>query len=75
MKLLITLDFPPEIGGIQKYLFGIVQYCYNENDLVYVAGIPHKEKSISEIKAAVKYFSSPFDFVNRKISLLVLMFS
>lgn len=75
MKLLITLDFPPDIGGIQKYLFGIVRFCYDENDLVYVAGIPYRTTGLIKLKTVVKYFTSPFDFVNRKISLLVLAFS
>lgn len=75
MKLLITLDFPPDIGGIQKYLYGIVRFCYNENDLVYVAGIRCSINRRPKVKPAVKYFLSPLDFVNRKTALLVLAFS
>lgn len=74
MKLLITLDFPPEIGGIQKYLYGIVRFRYNENDRVYVAGIPCGANYPLKLKAVVKYIHSPFDFINRKISLLLLIF-
>lgn len=74
MKLLITLDFPPEIGGIQKYLYGIVRFCYNENDKVFVAGISYTSEGNPEICALVKYFSSPLSYINRKFSLLLLLF-
>ena len=73
MKLLITLDFPPKIGGIQKYLYGIVRFRYNENDLVYVAGIPG-EGCVLKLNTIVKYFHTFFDSINRKISLLLLLF-
>lgn len=75
MKLLITLDFPPDIGGIQKYLYGIVRFCYDEDDLVYVAGIRSGTNRLLKLKTEVTYFTSPFDFLNSKISLLILAFS
>ena len=38
MKLLLTLDFPPEKGGIQNYLYERVAHCYEECDSVLVSG-------------------------------------
>ncbi len=74
MKLLITLDFPPGIGGIQRYLYNIVRFYYIENDSVFVAGIQPESGKHHEIKAKVKHFSLPFYFFNRKIALLLLIF-
>ncbi len=34
MTILLTLDFPPEKGGIQRYLHAIVKHTFSENDLV-----------------------------------------
>jgi glycosyltransferase involved in cell wall biosynthesis len=44
MKLLLTLDFPPEIGGIQRYLSEIVVHRYAPNDRV-VVGCRRKNSS------------------------------
>jgi glycosyltransferase involved in cell wall biosynthesis len=77
VKLLITLDFPPGIGGIQKYLFSIVKYCYTENDRVFVGGIKGKncDNNQSDISAKVKYFYTPLSRINSKLSLISMIFS
>ncbi len=36
MKILLTLDFPPSIGGIQRYLHDIVKHHYGSGDIVLV---------------------------------------
>ncbi len=72
MKLLITLDFPPAIGGIQKYLYGIVRFCYSKQDHVLVGGIQHHSHGYPGITANVRYYFSFLDTINRKLSLLLL---
>lgn len=36
MKVLLTLDFPPQLGGIQNYLSSIVRHTYTPSDHVVV---------------------------------------
>lgn len=43
MRMLITLDYPPDRGGIQHYLYSIVQHHYTKNDIVLTTA-PPKEK-------------------------------
>lgn len=38
MKILVTLDFPPERGGIQNYLYEIVKHTFNSHDIVICYG-------------------------------------
>lgn len=38
MKLLITLDFPPEVGGIQNYLLEIAKNLYTKDDFILSCG-------------------------------------
>lgn len=38
MKILVTLDFPPAHGGIQRYLGDIVRHEYGSEDVVFVGG-------------------------------------
>lgn len=73
MKLLFTLDFPPRIGGIQKYLYGIARFCYNEDDMVFIGGVTPDPSSHPHLKVSVKYRSSPLDIINRKLSLLLFI--
>lgn len=73
MRLLITYDFPPQIGGIQNYLYNIVKNSYNENDQVYFIGIGAKTTSYPELRATVKYITPHFFFINRKLSLVFLI--
>jgi phosphatidylinositol alpha-1,6-mannosyltransferase len=41
-KLLITLDFPPEAGGIQRYLHEIVLHTFHDGDMVLTTGDPRQ---------------------------------
>ena len=74
MKVLVTLDFPPETGGIQRYLHNIVVHTFSEGDLV-VAGkggnpvFPHDEKYPCRI-IRTKF---PGDAINKKILLIPLL--
>lgn len=67
MKLLITLDFPPEIGGIQNYLFQIVKNTYAKDDLILTCG---KRGDVDRtIKAKIlRVFKLP----NKKWSLIIM---
>lgn len=73
MKLLITLDFPPQIGGIQKYLFSIVTYQYNKNDYVFASGIRCSPENYPRVEPALRFFTSIFDGIYRKCSLFKLV--
>lgn len=74
MRLLITLDFPPAIGGIQTYLYGIVRFTYHEQDHVFVAGIKPHSHTPPAMTPHVRYFSSLFNGLNRKIALVLCVF-
>jgi glycosyltransferase involved in cell wall biosynthesis len=72
MKLLITLDFPPEIGGIQRYLFDIVRYTFSSNDIVLAGCVRKPGHSYKELQAKVTWVSSPISFLNKKWSCVPL---
>jgi phosphatidyl-myo-inositol dimannoside synthase len=73
MKLLVTLDFPPEIGGIQRYLFDIVRFTFSAEDCV-LAGCsrPH-HTSCKEVRARIRWVSTPISGFNKKFSCIPLM--
>ncbi len=73
MKLLVTLDFPPAVGGIQKYLYGIVRFMYTARDQVMVAGVTPPCRRYPEITASLRYYNSPLARINRKLSLFRLI--
>jgi Glycosyltransferase len=73
MKILLTLDFPPEIGGIQRYLFDIVRHTYGHEDLV-LAGCGRPTTDVGmEISARVAWLSTPLSRWNKKISLFPML--
>lgn len=73
MKILLTLDFPPEQGGIQRYLYNMVKYCYDMSDRVLVgSSIRPAERPIG-LPCSVEYYSNWFSKRNKKISLLNLI--
>src|SRR5512137_2283847 len=73
MKILITLDFPPERGGIQRYLWGIVQNTYLAGDRV-LGGCarPAGEAGAAGLAVTVEYLWTPFSALNKKLSLVPL---
>lgn len=73
MKMLITLDFPPEKGGIQTYLRNIVFYSYGKEDIVLVGAGGKQSASAVHLKTRVRYYKTPFSFLNKKVSLLALV--
>jgi phosphatidylinositol alpha-1,6-mannosyltransferase len=75
MRLLVTCDFPPEKGGIQSYLDGIVRFTYTKDDVVLVACSRKNAGFDGGYSAKVKRVSVPFSNFNKKFSLAgVLLF-
>jgi len=74
MRVLITLDFPPEHGGIQTYLAGIVRHAFGADDRVLAgSAVPHPNSRM-DAGAVVEYHAGPFARVNKKWSLVPLVF-
>lgn len=74
MKLMLTLDFPPEIGGIQKHLENIVRFTYGSEDLVMVGcrRKPPTETS-AQLRAPIAWVSGPFSRRNKKFALAPML--
>lgn len=74
MKLLVTLDFPPEIGGIQRYLFDIVRFTFSSDDRVLAGCSCSRTPRISyeEVQAKIRWVSTPCSVFNKKISCVPL---
>ena len=74
MKLLVTLDFPPEIGGIQRYLFDIVRFTFSPDDRVLAgcSGWRTHRISYKEVQAKIQWVSTPFSVFNKKFSCVPL---
>jgi glycosyltransferase involved in cell wall biosynthesis len=79
MKLLITLDFPPERGGIQSHLRGIVSHTFTKDDAVYVGSsqIPKAQAALQtrDFPCRVTYLSTALSRLNKKWSLVPLLVS
>jgi phosphatidyl-myo-inositol dimannoside synthase len=74
MKLLVTLDFPPEIGGIQRYLFDIVRFTFSSQDRV-LAGCSRKPlMSYRKLHGNIKWVCTPLSFFNKKFSCIPMFF-
>lgn len=68
MKLLITLDFPPEFGGIQNYLFQIVKHTYSSEDIVITCG----KRSANDNSLSTKIIRVP-KLIYKKLSLIFII--
>ncbi|MDO5576271.1 MAG: glycosyltransferase family 4 protein [Fibrobacter sp.] len=69
---MITLDFPPEHGGIQKYLYNIVKHTFEVNDTVAVGYSRKHDFHDPDIKCKVSFFSTLPSIINKKFSLIPL---
>lgn len=68
MRLLLSLDFPPEKGGIQNYLFEITNFLYQDNDFIITCGKNNKDDK--QLKPTViRVISFPF----KKLSLILMI--
>jgi phosphatidyl-myo-inositol dimannoside synthase len=75
MRILLTLDFPPEKGGIQTYLSGIVRHRYGCDDVVLVGATNDAISDRIEYPCTVKWVTFPFVAKkNKKWSLIPLAF-
>jgi glycosyltransferase involved in cell wall biosynthesis len=74
MRVLVTLDFPPEHGGIQTYLAGIVRHAFGADDRVLVGSAVPRPNSSMGSGAVVEYHAGPFARLNKKWSLVPLLF-
>jgi phosphatidylinositol alpha-1,6-mannosyltransferase len=72
MKILVTLDFPPEKGGIQTYLHGIVRYNYSSRDLVIAGGSRKSAGFAGGIAAKVMRVHPPMSCLDKKVSLIII---
>ncbi len=72
MKILLTLDFYPEQGGIQRYLYNLVKYNYDKSDRVLVGTSIKKDKKPLGLPCPVEYYSNRFSKKNKKLSLFNL---
>jgi phosphatidylinositol alpha-1,6-mannosyltransferase len=70
MKILLTLDFPPERGGIQTYLSDIVKHEYRECDIVLAGCIPAHADADDPPGASVERISGTLSALNKKCALI-----
>ncbi|MBD3421125.1 MAG: glycosyltransferase [Chitinivibrionales bacterium] len=73
MKLLLTIDFPPEYGGMQKYLAAIVKHTFAPGDRVLAGAARSHHQWQFETGAVVEYVSTPLSLFNKKLSLIPLL--
>lgn len=70
MKILVTLDFPPETGGIQRYLHDIVMHTFSREDLVITGGTDKKSnESDCRYPCRIQRIRFCGDSINKKIRL------
>lgn len=74
MKTMVTLDFPPEHGGIQNYLYNIVKHTFGVNDNVAVGYSQKHDFHDPNINCKVTFFSVLPSIINKKFSLIPLTF-
>ncbi len=75
MRLLITLDFPPEKGGIQRYLSDIVVHTYTKEDLVISGDTTcRSEKDERIYPCRIIRVARLIPLVNKKMLLIPILF-
>lgn len=72
MKLLLTLDFPPELGGIQHYLYGIVKHTFTSSDMLFIGTASPNSVQPPEVPCRIQQVSTPLSKFNKKWSLFPL---
>jgi phosphatidylinositol alpha-1,6-mannosyltransferase len=70
MKILITIDFPPENGGIQKYLHERVLHLYNSENII-ISG--SSSKFSGPLPCRIFQFTV-FSHFNKKLNLIPIFF-
>jgi len=81
LKLLLTLDFPPERGGIQRYLFEKVIHTYGPGDSIMVGtGTRGKDTACrapavaASLPCPVSIHVNPLSLFNKKWSIVNFLF-
>jgi phosphatidylinositol alpha-1,6-mannosyltransferase len=74
MKQLLTLDFPPEKGGIQRYLHGIVAHAYGPGDCVAIGTDRSTSAIAPRLPCPVTRFANPLSRLNKKWAIINLFF-
>jgi phosphatidyl-myo-inositol dimannoside synthase len=74
MKILLTLDFPPEKGGIQHYLYQRVAHCYCAGDCVINAGCGSTPALDKELPCPVFSVTKASRGIFKKLALIPLFF-
>ncbi|MBN2037888.1 MAG: glycosyltransferase family 4 protein [Chitinispirillaceae bacterium] len=72
MKLLLTLDFPPERGGIQRYLFERAARRFNAGDCIVVGSGARSAVTTGTLACRVIRVANPLSLVNKKWSIINL---
>ena len=75
MTILLTLDFPPENGGIQRYLDAIVRHTFTGDDQVITGSGPgNLPASDRRFPCRILRMAFPGQRINKKILLLPMFF-
>jgi glycosyltransferase involved in cell wall biosynthesis len=74
MKILLTIDFPPEIGGIQRYLYDRVSHLFTLSDCVIVGTSTKMPTAQLSLPCRVISCCTPLSWLNKKWSLLPMYF-
>ena len=72
MKALLSLDFYPEIGGIQRYLYTIVRLTYAVDDFLLI-GSPVASAIYQELPVQFFRTTWPLSRLNKKLSLMPML--
>lgn len=72
-KLLVTLDFPPEKGGIQRYLYDKVAHTYGHGDAVFVGAKRRIEAQFAALPCRVFPRANLLSRLNKKWSIVNLV--
>jgi glycosyltransferase involved in cell wall biosynthesis len=73
MKLLLTLDFPPERGGIQKYLFEKAVHTFSADDRIVVGAQRRSTEKADGLPCTVTRLANDFSRFNKKWSVINLV--
>ena len=71
MKVLVTLDFPPETGGIQRYLHEMVMHTFTAEDQVITGKAVNRQKERdNRYPCGIRRLGFPGERINRKVLLV-----
>ncbi|KMQ52004.1 Glycosyl transferase [Chitinispirillum alkaliphilum] len=73
MKIMVTLDFAPERGGIQNYLGEIVRHTFSSSDMVFVGAAGKVDQTEQNFPCPIRYFSTFLSKWNKKLSLISML--